>query len=510
MKLTRLAILWSVFISCLLAAPNAHAVLIPSADGQTVYDTLLRVNWLANANLAATERFGLDISPNGAMDFATAKKWVDKLSSLTGKAWSLPTSPWAFPNPPLHNKPPYLYDPSCSATGPHGASFGYGCINSALGSLFYQSLGLLRHNTAVPIPPNTVGPFVNFQPYLYWSCTNKATGTCPTSMITGKGTNGYQTFSFNTGWEGSNVNAHYMYVLPMFPGRLPCTVDPLPPHRVHCPKYYPTGVGDLEISEDGQTVFDPDAVDPTTGLWGVSWLVNANFAATEKFHQTGINRDGSMRHATALNWIAAMNAAAYLGQTNWQLPPTDTNDKCGLLLPSSLSGLPNFNCKGSPMGELFYNQLGLKPGTPVVPTPDVNVGPFNHLQPYLYWSCTAALPPASQTTCDYNSPPNTGYEWSFSFGNGFQGTDVVGNYLYVMVYYPETPEGRLVEAIQSSLGTSPDLNQFLSQAAAILSAPSARAKARSLGTFITLVNGQLGVALTSTQANELIALAQAI
>ncbi len=29
-----------------------------------------------------------------------------------------------------------------------------------------------------------------------------------------------------------------------------------------------------------------------------------------------------------------------------------------------------------------------------------------------------------------------GLQWSFSFGNGFLGTDLVGNDLYAMVYYP--------------------------------------------------------------------------
>ena len=536
MKFTRIAILLSVLIFRVLAVPDAHADLIPSADGQTVYDTLLQVNWLADANLAGakggTGQFGVaNISQYGSMDFSTAKSWVKALNSyvnpdkkigyLHHKDWSLPTSPWAFPNPPQLKKPPYSYDPSCSATGPHGASFGYGCMNSALGSLFYQpeSLHLRRRDTAVPIPFNRVGPFVNFQPYLYWSCTNKTTGTCPTGVITGKGKNGYQTFSFNTGWEGSNVNAHYMYVLPMIPGRLPCTVDPLPPHHVHCPRYFPTGYGDLEISEDGQTVFDPDAVDPVTGVQGVTWLADANLAATQQFgaqcvNRDGtkcINRDGSMSHTTALNWISGMNGTGWLGQTNWQLPPTDTNDLCGEPQGQQPSNLPNFNCTGSPMGELFYNQLGFSQGNPVVPTPDVNVGPFKNVQPYLYWSCTAAQPPDRQTTCDYKTPPNTGYEWSFSFGNGFQGTDVVGNHLYVMVYYYETTADRLAEAITTALGTtSPNLNQFLSQATAISSAPNASAKAQALGTFISLVDGQLGVTLTTAQADELIALAQAI
>ena len=32
--------------------------------------------------------------------------------------------------------------------------------------------------------------------------------------------------------------------------------------------------------------------------------------------------------------------------------------------------------------------------------------------------------------------PAPGFAWSFSFGNGFEGTDLIQNDLYVMVYYP--------------------------------------------------------------------------
>lgn len=143
----------------------------------------------------------------------------------------------------------------------------------------------------------------------------------------------------------------------------------------------------------------------------------------------------------------------------------------------------------------------------MVPTPHVNVGPFNHLQPYLYWSCDAA--PASPTTCG-DTPPAAGFEWSFSFGNGFQGTDVKKNDLYVMVYFPETPAEALAAAIEAALETNPLLNAFLSQAEAIISAPNPTAKAPRLWAFINHVNAQRGKALTAAQADELIDLAEAI
>jgi len=257
--------------------------------------------------------------------------------------------------------------------------------------------------------------------------------------------------------------------------------------------YYPTGSNGLQVSADRQTVYDPGA--------DVTWLANADLAKAHKFNAQCvnpdstlcINQDGSMSHTTALNWINGMNATAYLGQANWQLPPDS-------------GGCVGFGCTDTPMGELFYKQLELSQGTPAVPTPDIDVGPFYNVQPYLYWSCSA---PYTQQPCQ-NPPPATGFEWSFSFGNGFQGTDLKENDLYVMVYFPETPRQALDEAIMAALGTNPQLNAFLAQAAAITSAPNAQAKAGKLEAFVNQVNAQRDQTLTEAQADELIALAQAI
>jgi hypothetical protein len=103
-------------------------------------------------------------------------------------------------------------------------------------------------NTAVPIPNQTTGPFNNFQPYLYWSQTS-ANGT------------GYATFSFNTGFHGSNTVPNYLYALPMIQGKIAGTPAA-------------TGKG-LQVNPGGQTVYDP--------VMNVTWLANANLAATNTF-----------------------------------------------------------------------------------------------------------------------------------------------------------------------------------------------------------------------------------
>ncbi len=350
----------------------------------------------------------------------------------------------------------------------------------------------------MPIPSNSVGPFNNFQPYLYWS-----------DLQSTNNNNGYGAFSFNTGWTGSNVDGHYMYVLPMIKGMVDRSAQGI--------YYINSSVTGLQVSSDGQMVYDPDAVDPETGTKGVTWLANADLAETHKFgaqctNADGtlcINPDGSMAHSTASNpaatkdWIRGMNnyqGVGWLGQTVWQLPPIATGDStCSY----SKAGF-GFGCTGSPMGELF-NKLAQSLPTPVVPTPSTKVRGFQDIQPYLYWSCGS---PDPRTPCQEPAAP--GMEWSFSFGNGFQGTDVIGNKMYVMVYYPEIPADALEGAIMTALGSNPKLlNIFQSQAATISSATTVLAMRADLDRFIHDVRVQRGKALTAAQAHQLIALAGA-
>lgn len=444
MKFIKYLIPFFLLIFILFPVSHTYATLIPNPDGKTVYDTVLKVNWLANANLAGTPAnlagtpdptFGVaNITQGGSMNYQTALNWVDALNLYHDPGYEsigyLGHNDWSLPTTPTY---PLALDLSCSSKNLRGGgSFGYGCLNSDLGSLYNStsSLHLQHPDTAIPISNNPVGHFSNFQPYLYWTDTPVPPPT-----------KGFHTFSFNTGWAGSNVDKHYMYVLPMIPGN---------------PFGIPANGTGLQVSAGGKTVYDPEAVyDLTTGAKGVTWLADANLAKTMKFgaqctKPSGvkcINPDGSMTHKTAkTKWISGMNlyndpgynTPGYLGQSLWQLPPDPVP-------PPSVPPIPpcgRFGCTDTPLGRLYYIQLGLSAtvptpnGIPVVPTPNINVGPFNHIQPYLYWSCSA---PYTQPRCQ-NPPPVAKFEWSFSFGNGFQGTDLQVNYLYVMVYFPQTPE----------------------------------------------------------------------
>jgi uncharacterized protein (TIGR03437 family) len=386
----------AMLLACSLPLLQAGATLTLSADGLTVYDSLNNITWLADFNSPASNRFGLPVcsgsavdtktcvNPSGSMTYQAAAAWVAAVNAanyLGHSNWQLPTAP--------------LVDNTCGFVGPQNNSFGWNCTANAMGSLFYSSLSLTAPNTAVPIPNNTVGPFRNFQPYQYWSQT----------IV---GDSGFGAFSFATGYQGSNTDPNYLYVFPMIQGKIPGT---------------PAATGKaLQVNPGGQTVYDP--------VSNVTWVTNANLGATNLFGLPAckdpgtpklcVNQDGAMNSNSAAQFIANMNAAAYLGQSNWQLPTVDPNCDVTYLCAAT----------DTPLQNLFYNQLGLSPGQPVVATPKVSTGPFHNLQPYLYWACGADK---VQSVCQYNAAP--GFEWSFSFGNGFLGTDVLQNDLYATAYF---------------------------------------------------------------------------
>jgi len=371
--------------------PVGGSALVAREGGHTVYDARLGVTWLADANLAAKETFGIaNINKSGSMSYATVLRWVAAMNASNNGAGYLGHHNWQLPTAPDSDR-------TCALTGRHNESFGFHCSGSALGSLYYVSLGLREPDSAVPSSQNRIGPFQNFQSYLYWS---KSPAAEPKQ--------GFVSFSFSTGFQGANVLRNFLYVLPVIKNKLPGT----------------DSGSHLQTKPGGATVYDPIAQ--------VTWLADANLAARQTFGIAEINRDGAMDHETAVRWVEAMNRAdsghGYLGHTDWDLPEAAGPD------PScSMKGTTGYGCTGSAMGSLFYRQLGFRPGDSVIGPSEAHVGPFYNVQPYLYWACAGQ---SATSPCQPKGPAD-GFAWNFSLGNGFQGTNLVGNALYVMVYYPE-------------------------------------------------------------------------
>lgn len=155
----------------------------------------------------------------------------------------------------------------------------------------------------------------------------------------------------------------------------------------------------------GLAVYDTDL--------NITWLADASLSASNTFGASGlINSTGTMDWFTAQNWIAAMNTADYLGFNDWRLPTTLYPDaSC-----DSLSG--GYNCTGSEMGHLYYNELGGVANTSIETTHNDNYDLFQNIQANYYWSST-----------EFTQSPSTPNDnaWRFLFFGGVQQNSAKGD-----------------------------------------------------------------------------------
>ena len=109
----------------------------------------------------------------------------------------------------------------------------------------------------------------------------------------------------------------------------------------------------FQLSADGTTVYDTAN--------NVTWLANADLPATNRFGlpvcdgtvntKTCVNASGSMSYQAAAAWVAAMNAANYLGHNTWQIPTSPIRDNS--VLTQSLSSRSYF-CRSGVKYPLCY------------------------------------------------------------------------------------------------------------------------------------------------------------
>jgi len=151
----------------------------------------------------------------------------------------------------------------------------------------------------------------------------------------------------------------------------------------------------------GQAVYDTDR--------DISWVADANLAASNTFGVTGINANGTMTWDKANEWIAGMNTANYLGFNDWRLPSTLVPDNgCTNSDGSPRTDSRGFDCTGSEMGHLFYDEFGATRLTSVLSTGDsTELAKFTNVQSNSYWS---------------GSEFDSSNAWGFNFGLGGQGT----------------------------------------------------------------------------------------
>jgi hypothetical protein len=397
--------LLSIGIGILTAATAMAEGLTVQTNG-TVYDANQNVTWLADANFAASpdgqailEAARITrVAPSGIMDYPTALRFVQAMNTIPcqGKGY-LCHNTWQLPvmiTDPAH-------DPMCTVhRGFDGNSFGPNCRGSAFGILFYRGLGLNYPSSVEPHFRNSVAVFRNLHPALYWSATEG-------------GPTGQQTFSFLTGQSGSNTtNFNLLHALAM--------------HR---------GLLSGSSIQNGATGISSYTSGPAAGVAvydaasGISWLLDANLAATHAFGVSGsvtisrkpihdeitmpaIADGGAMHFEAVVAWLKGLRNSNYAGTNDWVLPE-----------------LPDL--------ETLHAHLGLPPGDRAFMASG-STGPFRNFQPFFYWACPKRA--ADPAKCDYgrvlNMRDNIAMRWSFNFDTGFQGTSQETKRYYVMVYYP--------------------------------------------------------------------------
>lgn len=152
----------------------------------------------------------------------------------------------------------------------------------------------------------------------------------------------------------------------------------------------------------GAAVYDTD--------FNITWLADANLAASNTFGVSGIAAGGIMSWGTAQSWIGAMSTANYLGYSDWRLPTTLQPDATCANQTGDITGVISYglSCSGSEMGHLFYGELGGTAGTDILTIHNSFLSLFSNIQTDVYWSGT-----------EY-APDPTGRAWIFGFRYGGQ------------------------------------------------------------------------------------------
>jgi hypothetical protein len=133
-------ILATALLGCLVV-PSANAALVDRGGG-LIYDDVLKITWLADANYAATSNYDVD----GLMEFASAKTWVDGLTYGGFMNWRMPSA--------------------LNYQDGSGPCENYECKGSELGHMFYFNFGAVTgQNMQFGANAGTVGSlFQNLGP----------------------------------------------------------------------------------------------------------------------------------------------------------------------------------------------------------------------------------------------------------------------------------------------------------------------------------------------------------
>lgn len=165
-------------VAALSASGDAQALALVDLGNGIIRDPSTNLEWQQNANLSATEAFGIkrsqeenppagEIGSTGRMSWFTAQAWI---AAMNAKNY-LGHDDWRLP---LTSQP----DPTCQIQQDHGGGFplqgeGVGCLGSELGYLFYTVGGVPAFQSILSSAVLTAA-FDNLQSTYYWSSTEFA------------------------------------------------------------------------------------------------------------------------------------------------------------------------------------------------------------------------------------------------------------------------------------------------------------------------------------------------
>ena len=181
--------IYSGMLLLLVTCGTANAALLSRSGGQAYYDNVLNITWLANANLADTNDFGVTgINGDGTMIWAKANEWIGAMNAAN----YLGTNDWRLPEVNPLNGSSFNYSTSYNGStdwgnnqSEQGTAFA-GSTASEMAHLFYNTLNNKDYcdpllstagSCSGPQPGwglSNVGPFSNLQPDFYWSGTTYA------------------------------------------------------------------------------------------------------------------------------------------------------------------------------------------------------------------------------------------------------------------------------------------------------------------------------------------------
>ena len=201
------------------------------------YNATLNITWLANANLAASNSFGLNygadlgtytgdssgyhgyIYSNGTMNLPGAMLWIDAMNTanyLGYNGWRLPTVN------DVNN------DGATYTTIYQGVDYGYNIdtANGEMAHMFYDTLGNTAYYNTSGVAtgcaaPNycltNTGDFINLQSSNYWSATEYAPNT-----------DSAWDFGFDGGYQLALLKSNGFYRWAVHSGDVGAAIVPLP------------------------------------------------------------------------------------------------------------------------------------------------------------------------------------------------------------------------------------------------------------------------------------------